>query len=176
MALFWMLGSVSESESSEPSMSIALLFSPLSPHCPGIFTAWSVMFVGYYYHNMPTPIGALVNCGYTVVNTLTFLWSAATNVWATAMIAYKAWYVLLIQQFPWNVAQSTYHCLDRQQRKEFISKSENLSAGHADIAPSAQGVHLCAILAIPCKIWAGLHANRYIRHGGLLVHGHRTAQ
>ena len=76
------------------------------------------MFVGYYYHDMPTPIEALVNHGYTVVNTLAFSWSVATNVWATAMIAYKAWYVLLIRQFPWNVAQSTYHCLDRQQRKE----------------------------------------------------------
>ena len=71
----------------------------------------------------------------------------------------------------------------------YISKSENLSAGHVDIAPSARkcagvlacliwatGVHLCAILAILRKIRAGSRANRYIHRGGPVVHGHHAVQ
>ncbi|KAI1786320.1 hypothetical protein LXA43DRAFT_1065164 [Ganoderma leucocontextum] len=66
LGLFWVLGSV------------------------GVFTAWSAMFVGFFYHHLPAPVEVLVK-HHTVVNALAFSWSAAMNVWATAMVAYKAW-------------------------------------------------------------------------------------
>ncbi|PIL33695.1 hypothetical protein GSI_04320 [Ganoderma sinense ZZ0214-1] len=68
IGLFWVLGSV------------------------GVFTAWSVMSVGLYYQNqsLPAPIEALVEHA-AAVNALAFSWSAAMNVWATAMISVKAW-------------------------------------------------------------------------------------
>ncbi|TBU27851.1 hypothetical protein BD311DRAFT_759427 [Dichomitus squalens] len=65
-ALFWVLGSI------------------------GVFTAWSAMFVGFYYDHLPAPVEVLVHHS-TIVNAFAFSWSAATNVWATAMVAYKAW-------------------------------------------------------------------------------------
>ncbi len=57
----------------------------------GVFTTFSVMFVGFYYH-VPPSVEILVK-HHDIVNAFSFSWSAATNVWATAMIAYKAWYV-----------------------------------------------------------------------------------
>ncbi|PIL33684.1 hypothetical protein GSI_04308 [Ganoderma sinense ZZ0214-1] len=48
------------------------------------------MFVGFYYRHLPAPVEVLVKHS-TIVNALAFSWSAATNVWATAMISYKAW-------------------------------------------------------------------------------------
>lgn len=59
---------------------------------PGVFTTFSVMFVGFYYQRVPDAIQTLVDHS-EVVNAFSFSWSAATNVWATSMIAYKAWYV-----------------------------------------------------------------------------------
>ena len=52
------------------------------------------MFVGFYYHHLPAPVEVLVRHS-TIVNAFAFSWSAATNVWATMMVAYKAWYVLV---------------------------------------------------------------------------------
>ncbi|RPD57863.1 hypothetical protein L226DRAFT_540174 [Lentinus tigrinus ALCF2SS1-7] len=64
-ALFWVIGSI------------------------GVFTAWSVMFVGFYYP-VPPPVQTLVDHS-VIMNAFAFSWSAATNVWATVMIARKAW-------------------------------------------------------------------------------------
>ncbi|TFK90272.1 hypothetical protein K466DRAFT_395180 [Polyporus arcularius HHB13444] len=55
----------------------------------GVFTAWSVMFVGFYYP-VPPAVQTLVDHN-VIMNAFAFSWSAATNVWATAMIARKAW-------------------------------------------------------------------------------------
>ncbi|KAI0740870.1 hypothetical protein C8Q76DRAFT_765465 [Earliella scabrosa] len=65
-ALFWVIGSI------------------------GVFTTFSVMFVGFYYPGVPPSVKLLVRHS-EIVNAFSFSWSAATNVWATAMIAYKAW-------------------------------------------------------------------------------------
>ena len=57
-----------------------------------MFTTFSVMFVGFYYPGVPPSVKVLVRHS-EIVNAFSFSWSAATNVWATAMIAYKAWFV-----------------------------------------------------------------------------------
>ena len=49
------------------------------------------MFVGFYYR-VPPSVDVLTKHN-DIVNAFSFSWSAATNVWATGMIAYKAWYV-----------------------------------------------------------------------------------
>ena len=60
------------------------------------------MFVGFYYHHLPAPVEVLVK-HHTIANALAFSWSAATNVWATTMVAYKAWCVYhLIPRFAWE--------------------------------------------------------------------------
>ena len=70
------------------------------------------MFVGFYYPGVPPSVKVLVRHS-EIVNAFSFSWSAATNVWATAMIAYKAWFVpsLLVcaaitqhPTRPWQVA------------------------------------------------------------------------
>ena len=67
----------------------SLLTRPLAPI--GVFTAWSVMFVGFYYPVPPAVFRLVIH--HDIMNAFAFSWSAATNVWATAMIAYKAWCV-----------------------------------------------------------------------------------
>ena len=59
------------------------------------------MFVGFYYP-VPAPVLTLVMHN-TIMNAFAFSWSAATNVWATTMVAYKAWCVYhLIPWFAWE--------------------------------------------------------------------------
>ncbi len=47
------------------------------------------MFVGFYYP-VPPAVQTLVDHN-VIMNAFAFSWSAATNVWATAMITRKAW-------------------------------------------------------------------------------------
>ena len=49
------------------------------------------MFVGFYY-DVPPAVLTLVEHN-VIMNAFAFSWSAATNVWATAMVAFKAWCV-----------------------------------------------------------------------------------
>ena len=87
-ALFWVIGSIGA-------------WFPIHLDCmevpdsflAGVFTTFSVMFVGFYYP-VPASIQLLVD-HHEILNAFAFSWSAATNVWATTMIAYKAWYALL---------------------------------------------------------------------------------
>ena len=119
MALFWVLGSIGEFGSSGACASIVLLFLSVSPSPsrPGVFTAWSVMFVGLNYRHLPAPVETLVK-HHTIVNTFAFSWSAATNVWATAMIAVKAWCVLFIRRLVWDATECNCRLSDRLQRRE----------------------------------------------------------
>ena len=72
-----------------PSVPARWSLTSLAP--TGVFTAWSVMFVGFYY-DVPAPVLTLVEHN-TIMNAFAFSWSAATNVWATTMVAQKAWCV-----------------------------------------------------------------------------------
>ena len=83
VALFWVIGSIGMYSTWRTSLFRAE--SLLS----GVFTAFSVMFVGFYYP-VPPAVQTLVDHN-VIVNDLSFSWSAATNIWATAMIGYKAW-------------------------------------------------------------------------------------
>lgn len=47
------------------------------------------MFVGFYFP-VPPPVKTLAHHS-VIMNAFAFSWSAATNVWATAMVARKAW-------------------------------------------------------------------------------------
>ena len=112
------------------------------------------MFVGFYYHHLPAPVEVLVRHS-TIVNAFAFSWSAATNVWATMMVAYKAWYVLV-------------HYLFRISCREVMIEvfgSGQVATQRSQTSPGKHRARRTQCADVAGRLWSHIH-NLY----GQLIH------